>query len=162
MQQAEKIRAKVNEQFAFTAAELNELDFIPLDDRHFHVLSDGKSYRAELVQAHHQRKAFTIKINGTKFDIQLADTYDQMIDRLGLNVVAKHGAKQVNAPMPGLVLQLMVAAGDTVSAGQALLILEAMKMENVIKAAADGLVASISVQQGDAVEKGQLLIKMEG
>jgi len=161
MQQPKSISATVNGQFKFSPAELEDLDFIPIDDRHFHILAGGQSFRAELVQAQPQQKAFTIKVNGTKFDIQLADEYDQMIDRLGLSVVANHGAQDIKAPMPGLVLQVMVAAGDVVVVGQALLILEAMKMENVIKATATGTVQIIQVSQGAPVEKGQLLIKME-
>lgn len=161
MQPTQNITAKVNDQFDFSAEELIDLDIVPIDDRHFHLLAGGKSYRAELVRADHRRKAFTIKINGSRYDIQLADAYDQMIERLGLSVVSAPVLKDSMAPMPGLVLQIMVSAGEAVTEGQALLLLEAMKMENVIKAAADGVVASVEVSQGEAVDKGQLLIKME-
>jgi biotin carboxyl carrier protein len=162
MKPAKNITAKVNDQFSFAADQLSDIDMVPIDDQHFHLLSGGKSYRAELVGTDHQQKAFTIKINGSKYQVQLADAYDQMVDRLGLGVVAAKAAKDVMAPMPGLVLQMMVKTGEEVSQGQALLILEAMKMENVIKATADGVVAQVEVNQGDAVEKGQLMIKMEG
>ena len=63
--------------------------------------------------------------------------------------------------MPGLVLEIQVQAGQTVSKGDTLLILEAMKMENVLKAAADGVIKSIHVQKGAAVEKGALLLELE-
>ncbi len=66
----------------------------------------------------------------------------------------------IRAPMPGLVLRVAVAVGDTVSAGQGVLVLEAMKMENELKAAAPGVVTGILVQAGVAVEKGQPLVQM--
>jgi biotin carboxyl carrier protein len=161
MQASHSIHAKVNGQFQFTTEELGQLDFIPLDDSHFHILSSGKSYRATLLEADPQRKSFCVAINGSRYDIQLADAYDQMIERMGLSAKVTKQARDVNAPMPGLVLKLMVEPGQAVTAGQALLILEAMKMENVIKAAADATVESVNVHQGDAVEKGYLLIKMK-
>lgn len=66
----------------------------------------------------------------------------------------------IRAPMPGLVLRIPVAVGDAVAAGQGVLVLEAMKMENEIKAAGPGVVAAIPVQPGQAVEKGQVLLQM--
>ena len=160
MQHLENISAKVNEDFSFSQADLTDLDFQPIDKHHFHVLANGKAYRAELVNHNFQRKTFTIKINGSRYEVVLADTYDQMVERLGLGAVNSNAVSDVMAPMPGLVLEMMTKAGEAVTAGQPLLILEAMKMENVIKAAADGIVEEVVVDQGAAVEKGQLLIKM--
>ena len=67
------------------------------------------------------------------------------------------GAGDVTAPMPGNVLDVLVKVGDTVSAGQTVVILEAMKMENEIVATEDGVVASINCSEGQAVESGQIL-----
>ena len=67
---------------------------------------------------------------------------------------------KVNAPMPGTILEVKVAVGDTVEAGQALAVLEAMKMENEIVAPQDGTVASINVNKGDSVEAGQTLASL--
>ena len=67
----------------------------------------------------------------------------------------------VKAPMPGLVLGVSVEIGQEVQKGDGLLILEAMKMENVIKSVGEGIVKAIHIEQGKAVEKGQLLIEME-
>jgi biotin carboxyl carrier protein len=161
MKHLEDISAKVNNQFEFTNEDIDQLDFTPIDDRNFHILANGKSYRAELVSRNFQRKRFTIKINGSKYEINLADAYDQMVERLGLGAINTTVVSDIMAPMPGLVLQVMAKEGEQVTAGQPILILEAMKMENVIKAAADGVIAKISVSKGAAVEKGQLLVKME-
>jgi len=67
----------------------------------------------------------------------------------------------VKAPMPGLVLDILVEPGQSVQKGDNLLILEAMKMENIIKASGSGVVKNIPVHKKDAVEKNQLLIEME-
>jgi biotin carboxyl carrier protein len=67
----------------------------------------------------------------------------------------------VKAPMPGLVLNIVVEPGQTVEKGDPMIILEAMKMENVIKAAGEGRVKAIKVQKGMAVDKGQLLIELD-
>jgi biotin carboxyl carrier protein len=161
MKHLEDISAKVNDRFEFTKEDIDQLDFTPIDDRNFHILANGKSYRAELVSRNFQRKRFTIKINGSKYEINLADAYDQMVDRLGLGAINTTMVADIMAPMPGLVLQVMAKEGESVITGQPILILEAMKMENVIKASADGTIAKITVAKGAAVDKGQLLVKME-
>jgi biotin carboxyl carrier protein len=66
--------------------------------------------------------------------------------------------KEIKAPMPGLVLKLLVKEGDTVKKNDPVLILEAMKMENVIKSPGDATVSKIHAQEKTAVEKGQLLV----
>jgi biotin carboxyl carrier protein len=73
----------------------------------------------------------------------------------------KEGANKVNAPIPGTVLSVKVGAGDSISAGQVLLILEAMKMENEIAAPVGGKVVSIHTAQGASVNSGDLLVTIE-
>ena len=159
MKHLEDISAKVNDRFEFTNEEIDQLDFMPIDDRNFHILSNGKSYRAELVSRNFQRKLFTIKINGTRYDIKLADAYDQMVERLGLGAINTTLVADIMAPMPGLVLQIMAKEGDNVTAGQPILILEAMKMENILKSQGEGTVKNVKVKKGDTVEKGQVLVE---
>ena len=73
---------------------------------------------------------------------------------------AAAGAVTVKAPMPGNILDVKVAAGASVKAGDVLVILEAMKMENEIVAPQDGTVASINVNKGDTVNSGDVLVSM--
>ena len=70
------------------------------------------------------------------------------------------GSVTVTAPMPGNILDVKVKAGDSVKAGDTLLILEAMKMENEISAPQDGTIASVNVRKGDVVNSGDLLCTM--
>jgi biotin carboxyl carrier protein len=68
---------------------------------------------------------------------------------------------EVKAPMPGLVLNILVEPGQEISKGDGLFVLEAMKMENIIKSPTDAIVKSIEVEKGIAVEKNQVLVKFE-
>ena len=108
-----------------------------------------------------ESKTFRFKINGSFFTVKLADQFDQLVDRLGLHTQAALLVKDIKAPMPGMVLEVNVTAGQEVEKDTPLLILEAMKMENVIKAPGDGVVKKVHIEQGNPVEKNQLLIEME-
>lgn len=153
-------RATVNDKHTFD--EINgELDIIPTTDGHFHIIQDNLSYNAEVLGTNYNEKVFELKINGVIYEVKLEDEYDQLVKRLGLSVVTHQVVKDINAPMPGLVLEVSVEAGQEVEEGTPLLILEAMKMENVIKAPGTGVVKNVNVSKGEAVEKNHLLIEME-
>ncbi|MCB0597132.1 MAG: acetyl-CoA carboxylase biotin carboxyl carrier protein subunit [Lewinellaceae bacterium] len=155
-----QFKATVNNQFSFDNVA-PELDFVPMSDGRYHVLRDNISYHAEILHTDYNTKSFTIKVNGSVYEVQLADQYDQLVNRLGLAVVSQLKIREVRAPMPGLVLDISVQAGQAVSKGDPLLILEAMKMENVLKSPGDGVVKKILVARGEAVEKNSLLIEMD-
>jgi biotin carboxyl carrier protein len=78
---------------------------------------------------------------------------------MGMDKLQGNAMNELKAPMPGMVLKIMVNAGDEVKKGDSLLVLEAMKMENNIKALGDGVVTAIPIKAGDKVEKNQVLIK---
>ena len=80
---------------------------------------------------------------------------------MGMDLKANAKAEPVKAPMPGMVLKILVTPGQQVNKGDALIILEAMKMENLLKAAAAGTVKAIKATEKTAVEKGAILIEME-
>ncbi len=155
------MKATVNTQFELDTNELNSLDIISIDNQHFHILQNGKAYRAEIIQTDFVNKIFVIKINGKLYDIKLEDEYDQLVKKLGLSTAIVYKVKDVKAPMPGLVLAINVEVGQTVQRGDALLVLEAMKMENVLKSSGDGVVKAIKVEKGMAVEKGTILMEIE-
>lgn len=135
------------------------LDISRIGEGHFHVLLDSRSFRAEIVEQDTAAKRFTVKVNGKYYPLVLKDKYDVLLEKMGMNANAGARVNHVRAPMPGLIIALKVKAGDQVKAGDTLLILEAMKMENVIKAPADATVKSVKVAMGDGVEKNQVLIE---
>ena len=134
-------------------------DIIKLSEGYFHILHDNKSYKAEVVKADKATKAFTLKINNHIHTVEVKDKFDLLLEKLGMNNGAAGKVNNVKAPMPGLIIDMKVKAGDAVKAGDQLLILEAMKMENILKSAGEGVVKTVKVKKGDTVEKNQVLIE---
>lgn len=161
MENAGPFRAKVNGHFEFENLSLDELDIIPIKDNQFHILYENRSFQAEVVEPDFEKKSFRIKINSNFYEVVLKDTFDQLIQQLGFSSSVMHKVKDIKAPMPGLVLEIVAEVGQQVNHGDPLLILEAMKMENVIKSPGEGTIKIIHVAKGLAVEKGFLLIEME-
>lgn len=140
--------------------EKAELDLVAVGKSAFHVIWNNKAYSVEVLAADYAQKSFSIRVNGRDYAIQAQDHFDELLEKMGLHTLAGARVEHIKAPMPGLVLEVMVEPGQTVQKGDAVLILEAMKMENVLKAGSDGTVQSVEVRKGQAVEKNTLLIKM--
>lgn len=141
--------------------DLEDLDLVQESADRWHLLHLGKSYHIEVEEARYSDKVFVLRVNGYRHEVQLADPYDVLIDKLGLAKKVAHAVNEIKAPMPGLIRDLQVKVGEAVQEGQAVLILEAMKMENVIKSPAPGTVKEIRVNMGSPVEKGQVLVVFE-
>ena len=155
------MKAIVEDKYEFDLSKLGGADITKNQDGTYHLIYQDKSYNIEPLNVNLEKKHLSILVEGQKFEIQLADEYDQLIEKLGFSLNAAPVFKNIKAPMPGLVLEIMVKPGDQVTSGDALLILEAMKMENVLKAPGDGIVKEVMVQTKDAIEKGAVLIEME-
>ncbi|MFC2187146.1 acetyl-CoA carboxylase biotin carboxyl carrier protein subunit [Fulvivirgaceae bacterium LMO-SS25] len=136
-------------------------DISRISDRHFHILLNNVSYNAEVVEIKREEKLVSLKINGQILEVGLKDKFDLLLDKMGLSAVNSQQLSKMKAPMPGLILDIKVAPGDNVAKGDQLLVLEAMKMENVIKSPGEGVVKAIIVKKGDSVEKNQILIEFE-
>lgn len=158
-----KYTTQVNNHFQIHAssATIKHLDVVKEDSDTFHVIHNGKSFNMTLLAVDFVTKVFSIKVNGRSYDLKLADEFDQLVHQLGLETISNIKLKDVKAPMPGLVLDIAVKAGEEIKKGDTLLILEAMKMENIIKSEGEGIIKTIHIHEGTAVDKGQLLIEME-
>ncbi len=139
--------------------EVLSWDVVTVEKGYFHILWNAKSYRAEVVEVDVETKTCSLKINGRIYTVQLKDKFDLLLEKMGISGQASNKINNIKAPMPGLIIDLRVKEGDTVNAGDALLVLEAMKMENIIKAPGQAVVKSVKVKKGDSVEKSQVLIE---
>ena len=135
-----------------------ECDIIEVKKGSFHVIKDHRSFNVEVIKADPEEKAFIVSVNGNKYTLSVKDKYDDLLHSLGMDNLAGSKVNEIKAPMPGLVLDLRVNEGDSVKKGDPVLVLEAMKMENILKSPADGVVKKINVKKGMPVEKNQVLI----
>jgi biotin carboxyl carrier protein len=103
----------------------------------------------------------TLWIDGYRFDVEALDERTRAIRDLSAASAGPTGPAPIKAPMPGLIVRVNVKPGDLVEAGQGVVVMEAMKMENELRATAAGTVKSVEVEPGAAVEKGALLVALE-
>lgn len=122
------------------------------------IIFNYNSYNVELLDIDRGTKTANIKVNGNNYKVELRDKMDQLLESLGMDITASNVVKELKAPMPGLVLEIKVEPGQEVKEGEALLVLEAMKMENVLKAPADVIIDQIKVKASNTIEKNTTLI----
>jgi biotin carboxyl carrier protein len=106
------------------------------------------------------RGSWQLDVDGTRVDAEALDERMRAIKDLTAAAAVSSGPAPLVAPMPGLVVRIAVAVGDIVSAGQGLVMIEAMKMENELRTAAPGVVIAVRVSAGQAVDKGALLVEL--
>ncbi len=125
------------------------------------VMMDGVMYDVLVKEFNYETKSAIINVDGFDFTLELKEPLDILINDLGFLKASKHSVKEVKSPMPGLVVKVFVSEGQQVVAGDKLLTLEAMKMENILKSPGDGTIKSIKVKGSDTVDKNQVLIEFE-
>lgn len=164
-------KVKVNDKYSFAIEAENAtilvnnkavvLNSTGLNDKSTHVIYQNRSYTIEIVTFDKAEKTAAIKVNGSIYKITVEDQFDQLLKQLGMDNLTANKVLQIKAPMPGLVLSVLVAEGDEIKKGDSLLVLEAMKMENMIKSPTDGIIKKIAIKQGDKIEKNQVLITFQ-
>jgi len=156
-------KLKVNGQYEFELSntDLATVDIIKTSDTKFHFLKDNQSYHIELLNSDFNAKTYQLKINNTDYKVEISTPLDGLIDSMGFVLGNSAVVSSIDAPMPGLILEVSVKEGEEVKENDQLLILEAMKMENVITSPRDGVIKTITVKQGEAVDKKHTLITFE-
>jgi len=125
------------------------------------ILTLGAQVHRVLVRAGQGRGRYTLWVGGFRFEVEALDERSHAIRELASATTKPKGPAPLVAPMPGMIVKVQVTEGDFVQPGQGLVVMEAMKMENELRATASGAVRRVHVAAGTAVEKGALLLEME-
>lgn len=150
-----------NKIFNFGPSDLDEIFFLNGQSLACEARIKNKNYCFEIETLNDDPKSLAVTLNGKTYRFSIKDEIDMLIMELGLHKSTNKLSGDTYSPMPGLVLKIAVSEKENVKKGQELIILEAMKMENVLKAEGDGMITKIHVAPGDKVEKSQLLISMK-
>lgn len=127
----------------------------------YSLVQDGRAYKALVLKRDPGAGTVRVRIGAHCYTVHMQDERVRLMKMLGIDRKAAAMAHELKAPMPGLVLQVLVKEGDVVKKNDPLLVLEAMKMENMIRSTGDGVVQKVHTKEQAAVEKGQLLLSFE-
>ncbi len=133
------------------------MDLVHTGSSTFSLVRNGRSHRVLVLKEDKENGTIRLRIGAHTYTVQTQDDRSRLMETLGLDQAALK-VKEIKAPMPGMVLNILVKPGDAVKKNDPVLVLEAMKMENLIKAPGDAVVAMIHAEKGKPVEKGQLLV----
>jgi biotin carboxyl carrier protein len=153
------LQIKVNNQEIKTLSLSSSPEVEILEPGRFLLRKDNKVFEIFLLGESEDGKEIEIQINQHYFKVNIQNELDQLLNSLGFKSSDVKKVKELKSPMPGKIVAVMVKEGDEVKPGQALLILEAMKMENALQAISEGKVEKIMVEKGTSVNKNDILIK---
>ena len=125
------------------------------------LLTIGESVYRMAASRGESKGRYALAADGRRYDAEALDERTRAIRELSAATAGPSGPAPLTAPMPGLIVRINVAPGDRVKAGQGLVVMEAMKMENELRAVSAGTVKAIRVTPGTAVERGATLVELE-
>lgn len=131
------------------------------NEKYFSLEYNGKTFFGEILEEATESNRLKLKINHRVFEVHKKGSLDDLIKSMGLDTPKVKKLKELQAPMPGRIVNVAVSVGDALNVGDEILSLEAMKMENVLKAEGVGVVKSINIGTNDVVDKGAVLIEFE-
>lgn len=131
------------------------------DHKFFTIHFNGEKFNGEVLEDKTEQNMLKLKINHRVFEVSKKGELDDLIRELGMDKPKIKKLKELDAPMPGRIVNVAVSIGDSLEVGDEILSLEAMKMENVLKAEGVGVVKAINVKTDDVVDKGAILIEFE-
>jgi pyruvate carboxylase subunit B len=137
-------------------AELSDIEGSPV-----RMVKLGTHVYRVVAERRQGRGRYTLWVDGYRFEAEALDERTRAIRDLSAANAAPTGPAPIIAPMPGLIVRVSVSVGDRVEAGQGIVVMEAMKMENELRATAPGTVRSVNATPGTAVEKGALLVELD-
>jgi len=139
--------------------EIFDVDLVKVGPAEYSVLYKGKSYNIEVVPAR-EPKHYTVNTFYFSNEIEVIDAESRYIQSREEGTPGNAG-NIIRSPMPGKIVKILVAQGDTVEAGQTVIIVSAMKMESEFKVSNKGIVKTIAVAEGDTVDSNQVMVEIE-
>lgn len=136
-----------------------KLDLSRLGAGKYHLIHNNRSFTIHIIS--NEKKKWVMEVNGRRLEVDVKDRFDNLLTQLGMERSDGGAVKALTAPMPGLVLDVQVKPGDEIANGEPLLVLQAMKMENVLKSTADVVVKEVLVAPEQSVDKNAVLITFE-
>ena len=124
----------------------------------FSLILDGKSYESFVYQG---EEDWEVLIRGRQYQVKIEDEREKRLKAAAGGGVIEGGEFHLKAPMPGLVVSILIEEGQEVKKGQVMLILESMKMQNELKAPRDGVMGRVRVKAGESVEQRQTLLSVQ-
>ncbi len=137
-------------------ARVDDIDGTPVS-----IVTIGREVHRVVGKRGPSRGIYKLWVDGYRFEGEALDERMRAIRDIAAASAKSTGPAPVVAPMPGLVVRVNVAVGDRVESGQAVVVMEAMKMENELRASSTGIVKAIGAEVGKAVEKGTVLVELE-
>ena len=141
--------------------DLQDINLAQINGQRYHIIHNHDSRIVYLDSVDLTQKKIKLLIDEKPFEIRIQNPLDLKIKDMGLQSSESQQLQYMKAPMPGLVLDVMVIPDQEVNIGDPLLILEAMKMENIIKAPRNGMIKAVHISKGASVDKGAILIEIE-
>ncbi|MDG1098582.1 MAG: biotin/lipoyl-binding protein [Bacteroidia bacterium] len=137
------------------------LELVHVSDTHKRIYAKGKVYNITVLNSTTADGEIELLLNQKRVNVNVSSPLDELLKSMGLDNALEVKVTNLSSPMPGLVIKSSVKEGDEVKKGEPLMVLEAMKMENILKATADVTIDKINVKAGEAVEKGAILIEFK-
>lgn len=150
-----------NSSYTFTSEDLEKHHIVWMNDNKAGINFGNKSAFCKIESIDPATRTVHLNFKGRKIKASILEPIDQQLKAMGYAASATRVLREIKAPMPGLVLEVNVKEGDRCSTGDKLLVLEAMKMENVITLPGDAVIKKVLVKKGDAVDKNQPLIELD-
>jgi biotin carboxyl carrier protein len=149
----------VNQNKIFEWDDFPWVDAVEHEDGNYLLLHNQKKFVVKLLETDSNGRPTKVQVNGRSFQIKVKNDLDLLIDTMGLNSKSKAKMEIIQAPMPGLIVNILCETGQSVAKGDSLLVMEAMKMENIIKSPGNGIIHKIYIAKGQTVNKNQTLLE---
>ncbi len=163
------VRSNVNGKYDFFIESIREQIFMngeqcnfnlcKIDDFTFHIIYQNRPFMVRVINYDTNTKKLEIKVNHQIHSVTLQDERDMLLEKIGIARVSNNNVDVLRAPMPGLILDIRVVEGQQVKSGDPLIVLKAMKMENILKSSHDGIIKKIEVEKNQKIEKDSILIQ---